>query len=214
MTGEAVSSQPAWVTSSPRHELPELVFETFDLTPFTRDGRFAHSVSQQQDFIREAYARWSRTPEYSDVPHILDIDFRGVEVAELRVVEETIGSLLRISRAREVRQFYLRLDGVGLADSLGPWNDIEEGLEKAELVVTARRKGQQEFDLIGDTDKKTRYAIAFNALIGERQWIDGGLFSRDVLHRRSTGLLNAMYADGVIIKRRHFSGPAYYHSLI
>lgn len=215
MTGETVSSQPIWVVSNPRHELPEPVFETFNLTPFTENGQFAPTDTHQEHFMEDGWARWRATPEGSDVPHIFTIDFTGVKIAEPHVVFNTLGCLLRISRARSVRQFYCRLENLGVtADSLEPWNGISEGLSIAELVMVARRSGQQKFDLIGERDKRLMYRNGFQELAEERQWIDGGLFSKVRLGQRNTALLNVMYTDGVVIKHPRYSGPAYYRSLV
>lgn len=214
MAGEVVSSQPAWIVSDPKHELPEPVFEAFDMTPFTDNGEFAPTDTQQEHFTKEGWARWRAAPEDSDIPHILTIDFTGVKVAEPHVVFSTLGVLLRISRARSIRQFYCRLENLGAENSLEPWRGVNEGLDIAELVVVARRSGQQKFDLIGEGDKRLMYRDGFQALAEERQWIDGGLFSRVRLGQRNTALLNVMYTDGVIIKHPRYSGPAYYRSLV
>lgn len=196
------------------YELPEPVFEAFDLTPFTDNGKFAPTDTHQEHFIKEGWTRWRAVPEGSDIPHILTIDFTGVKVAEPQVVCNTLGVLLRISRARSIRQFYCRLKNLGAADSLEPWNGVCEGLDIADLVVVARRSGQKQFDLIGEGDKRLMYRDGFQALAEERQWIDGGLFSRVRLGQRNTALLNVMYIDGVVIKHPRYSGPAYYRSLV
>lgn len=169
----------------------------FPMVGYSREGVLFQTDETQKDFISDIWRRWHDLPDKREriwnhtPPHIFRFDFSGIEQFDPARFVDGFDFVWGNLRGRKEAYSFL--------DQIVPWEALKEGTEtpnRARLIIIARMKSIEEFELVGDLNKIISYQDIMDYMATTSKWVSAVEVGRDF----PKTALGQMHRDGLLLK--------------